>query len=242
MTPGTLSSDLTPDRRWLLVHALDVADEAALVDDIKRATRRRSWRSSNDRRRAARSPSRSWLAMLLALPAAARPPLPDRILALDTLYINTIALLVLRRPLPRPRCLRGRAGDRDARLRRHRGAVQVPAARRHRRLRPTWRSFRCPDSLIAALLVAGAAFALVGSFGLAKLSDFYNRLHGPTKATTLGVGGVLIASALYFSCAATPWLHELPITLFLFVTAPVSAHLLVKAALFLARRDEPPPR
>ena len=55
------------------------------------------------------------------------------------------------------------------------------------------------DALIAALLVVGAAFALVGSIALVKLSDFYKRLHGPTKATTLGVGGVLLASALYFS-------------------------------------------
>lgn len=36
MTPGTLSSDLTEDRRWLLVHAFNVDDEAALVATIKR--------------------------------------------------------------------------------------------------------------------------------------------------------------------------------------------------------------
>jgi multicomponent K+:H+ antiporter subunit E len=36
LTPGTLSADVTPDRRWLLVHALDVADEAALVAMLKR--------------------------------------------------------------------------------------------------------------------------------------------------------------------------------------------------------------
>jgi multicomponent K+:H+ antiporter subunit G len=100
------------------------------------------------------------------------------------------------------------------------------------------------DALITALLVIGAVFALVGSLGLAKLSDFYKRLHGPTKATTLGVGCVLIASALYFSVRQqAPSLHELLITLFLFLTAPVSAHLLIKAALKLdagARPPEPP--
>ncbi len=36
MTPGTLSSDLSEDRRWLLVHAFNVDDEAALVATIKR--------------------------------------------------------------------------------------------------------------------------------------------------------------------------------------------------------------
>ena len=95
------------------------------------------------------------------------------------------------------------------------------------------------DALIAALLVVGVAFALVGSWGLAKLADFYKRLHGPTKATTLGVGSVLIASSIYFSVrGGTPSLHELLITLFVFLTAPISAHLLVKAALHLARRDD----
>jgi multicomponent K+:H+ antiporter subunit E len=35
MTPGTLSADLTEDRRFLLVHALNVSDEAALIASIK---------------------------------------------------------------------------------------------------------------------------------------------------------------------------------------------------------------
>jgi multicomponent K+:H+ antiporter subunit E len=35
LTPGTLSADLSPDRRWLLLHALDVDDEAALVAALK---------------------------------------------------------------------------------------------------------------------------------------------------------------------------------------------------------------
>ncbi len=102
------------------------------------------------------------------------------------------------------------------------------------------------DAVIAALLVVGAAFALIGSWALARLSDFYKRIHGPTKSTTLGVGGVLLASALHFSLrAGHPSLTELLVTLFVFLTAPVSAHLLVKAALALERRardSEPPPR
>lgn len=97
------------------------------------------------------------------------------------------------------------------------------------------------DGLIAFLLLAGGAFALIGSFGLARLGDFYKRLHGPTKATTLGVGCILIASSLYLSVRG-PGLsvHELLVTLFLFISAPVSAHLLVKAALHLDPRARPP--
>jgi multicomponent K+:H+ antiporter subunit G len=93
------------------------------------------------------------------------------------------------------------------------------------------------DALIALVLVLGAGFALIGSWGLAKFGDFYKRVHGPTKATTLGVGGVLIASALHFSVFGSGWsVHEFLITLFLFMTAPVSAHLLVKAAMATAPR------
>jgi multicomponent K+:H+ antiporter subunit G len=102
------------------------------------------------------------------------------------------------------------------------------------------------DLLLAALIVIGVAFALVGSWGLAKLGDFAKRLHGPTKATTLGVGCVLIASGLWFTFGAGQLsLHELLITLFLFMTAPVSAHLLIKAAMRLGvapRPAEPPKR
>jgi multicomponent K+:H+ antiporter subunit G len=93
------------------------------------------------------------------------------------------------------------------------------------------------DALIAALLVVGAAFTLVGSIGLVKFSEFYRRLHAPTKSTTLGVGGALLASVVYFSVVqGAPSLRELLVALFVFLTAPVSAHLLVKAALHLDRR------
>jgi multicomponent K+:H+ antiporter subunit G len=59
------------------------------------------------------------------------------------------------------------------------------------------------DILIAALLVIGASFALIGAYGLVKLGDFLKRLHGPTKASTVGVGAVLMASILYFYRSAT---------------------------------------
>ena len=97
------------------------------------------------------------------------------------------------------------------------------------------------DGIVAVLMVGGAAFALVGSYGLAKLSDFYKRLHGPTKATTLGVGGVLLASCVFFMTAGQGGTEQILVALFLFITAPVSAHLLVKAVLSLNAADRPPP-
>lgn len=89
------------------------------------------------------------------------------------------------------------------------------------------------DIIVSFFLLAGAGFALVGSIGLVRLPDFFSRLHGPTKSTTLGVGSMLIASAVHFSAGPGTSLHELLVTMFLFMTAPVSAHLMCKAALHL---------
>jgi len=88
------------------------------------------------------------------------------------------------------------------------------------------------EAVASVLILVGAAFALVGSIGLARLPDFFTRLHGPTKATTLGVGAIVVASLVHSAGASGGVsLRELAISLFLFITAPVSAHLLGKAAL-----------
>ena len=82
---------------------------------------------------------------------------------------------------------------------------------------------------IATLLVIAGIFGLIGSYGLVKLSDPMARLHAPTKATTLGVGGVLIASMVHgLATEGDLSFHELLITLFLFATAPVTANFLGK--------------
>jgi len=95
----------------------------------------------------------------------------------------------------------------------------------------------------AAFIVIGGIFLFVGSFGLAKLPDTMRRLHGPTKATTLGIGSLLIASMIYFVLLhQAAGIHEILITLFLFLTAPVSANMIAKAHIFRneeARRTLP---
>lgn len=91
------------------------------------------------------------------------------------------------------------------------------------------------EYLISFLILVGACFTLLGSIGLARLPDFFMRLHGPTKTTTLGVGAMVIASAIYFSVLNDGIsLREIIATVFLFITAPVSAHLLAKAALHIS--------
>ncbi|MDO9283585.1 MAG: monovalent cation/H(+) antiporter subunit G, partial [Aquabacterium sp.] len=70
------------------------------------------------------------------------------------------------------------------------------------------------QGLVALLLVTGGLFTLVGAIGLLRFGDFYQRLHAPTKATTLGVGGMLLA-AMVLAWARGDWgLPPLLIVLF----------------------------
>lgn len=90
------------------------------------------------------------------------------------------------------------------------------------------------EYLIVVLLLAGGAFTLIGAIGLARMPDFYTRLHAPTKATTVGVGAIMLASITYGYHQGSGFdTSELLITLFLFLTAPVSANILAKAAMHL---------
>ncbi len=85
------------------------------------------------------------------------------------------------------------------------------------------------EIMISAFIVIGGLFGLVGSYGMIKLPDTMRRLHAPTKATTVGIGGVLIGSMTYFFFVESIFsLHELMITLFLFLTAPVTANFISK--------------
>lgn len=92
-----------------------------------------------------------------------------------------------------------------------------------------------PDwaALLTALLVlAGAGLTLIGSIGLLRFGSFNERVHAPTLGTTLGAGGIIIASMLCFSLLQTrPVLHEILIAVFMTVTTPVALMLLVRAAL-----------
>ena len=95
------------------------------------------------------------------------------------------------------------------------------------------------EILVALMLVIAGIFALVGSLGLVKLDDTMRRLHAPTKATTLGIGGVLIASMIYSAVfLGRISAHELLITIFLFLTAPITANFIAKAYMHRHVRPE----
>lgn len=88
------------------------------------------------------------------------------------------------------------------------------------------------ELIVSIAILGGGVLVLLGSYGLVKLPDFYTRLHAPTKATTLGMGALLIASLILSSIdKGNLSVQELLITLFLFITAPIAAHMLAKTAL-----------
>ena len=93
-----------------------------------------------------------------------------------------------------------------------------------------------------AFLFIGGAFTLVGSIGLLKLRTPMARLHAPTKASTLGVGSLLLASMLDSYLRGEPSLHEMLIMAFLFVTAPISAHFIAKVHIHRKHNKDELPR
>jgi multicomponent K+:H+ antiporter subunit G len=92
---------------------------------------------------------------------------------------------------------------------------------------------------VCALLLLGAATTLIGSLGLVRLADFYERLHAPTIATSGGTILICLASVLCFAVLQSRWVfHELLIIFFVTVTTPVTLMLLGQAALYRDRFEE----
>ena len=93
------------------------------------------------------------------------------------------------------------------------------------------------EILMCFFLVVGSFFMLVGGIGMVRLPDLFMRLHAPTKSSTLGLGSFLIAAMLYSASEGRFGFAEILITLFAFITAPVSANLMAQAALHLRLRS-----
>ncbi|MEM9726698.1 MAG: monovalent cation/H(+) antiporter subunit G [Pseudomonadota bacterium] len=85
------------------------------------------------------------------------------------------------------------------------------------------------DVLLSVLLISSGAFALLGSVGLLRLPDVLIRMHASTKIGTLACGLVMAAAALHFGTSDSV-IRALAIILFLFLTAPIGAHMIGRAA------------
>lgn len=85
------------------------------------------------------------------------------------------------------------------------------------------------EILTGIFLILGSMIVLLAGIGLVKMPDIYTRMSATSKASTLGVSVVLIATGFYFG--TTPIItRTLLIVIFLMITAPVASHLLGKAA------------
>ena len=99
------------------------------------------------------------------------------------------------------------------------------------------------EIVITALLVVAGLFGIVGSYGLIRLRDGMQRLHAPTKASTVGLGAALLASMVHGLAVGTGFsVQELLVIIFIFLTAPVTANYLSKVHLHSRTydRDLPP--
>ncbi|MEW7848435.1 monovalent cation/H(+) antiporter subunit G [Massilia aurea] len=87
--------------------------------------------------------------------------------------------------------------------------------------------------VVSLLLILGASVVLIGALGLVRLRTFYQRIHGPAITITIGTGSLLLASMLYFTTAQSrPVVHEVIITLFVLLTAPVVSMMIMRAAVY----------
>ncbi|ASQ89604.1 Na+/H+ antiporter subunit G [Prosthecochloris sp. GSB1] len=87
------------------------------------------------------------------------------------------------------------------------------------------------EVLSGVLLLLGTLFILLSAIGILKMPDLYTRMSATTKASTLGIGLVLVGTIVYwqdFGIAS----RALAIIVFLFLTAPVAAHIIGRAAYF----------
>lgn len=97
-------------------------------------------------------------------------------------------------------------------------------------------------AIVSLLLIVGASIVLIGALGLLRLRTFYQRMHGPAITITLGAGCLLIASMVFFTVGQSRLVvHEVIISAFLLMTAPVVSMMIIRAAVYRdlrARKSE----
>lgn len=99
---------------------------------------------------------------------------------------------------------------------------------------PNWAA-----ALVIFFLLLGSVIIVIGTLGLLRLRDFFQRIHGPAITITLGSGAILIASMILFTSTSQRLvIHELLITAFVFLTAPLGAMMVMRAAVYRVRRQK----
>lgn len=94
------------------------------------------------------------------------------------------------------------------------------------------------EGLVSVLLVLGALFAAIGSWGVVVLPRFLSRVHGPSVAITGGLGTLLFGSMIWFWATGDHLTgREILVSFILAITAPITAHAMSRA--WLAHHPKP---
>ncbi|WP_135362984.1 monovalent cation/H(+) antiporter subunit G [Halosimplex halophilum] len=83
--------------------------------------------------------------------------------------------------------------------------------------------------VVVALVVVGSVFLTVGTIGLLRLPNVYNRMHATSKPATIGAVSVFLAGFAHFGPGGAG-LPSLVGIVFLFLTVPTGAHMIARAA------------
>lgn len=83
--------------------------------------------------------------------------------------------------------------------------------------------------VVGVMCLVGSFFVLVAAIGVLRLNDLFMRMHAASKAGTLGSGVLLLAIAVFVQDMSVVW-RAIAGVLFFLLTAPISAHLLARAA------------
>lgn len=85
------------------------------------------------------------------------------------------------------------------------------------------------DFISAFLVLFGSIFFFIASIGIVKMPDIFIRMSATTKAASLGVGSILLGTSLFFLDASIT-ARAFIIIVFVFLTAPIAAHAIGRAA------------
>ena len=87
------------------------------------------------------------------------------------------------------------------------------------------------EYIVMGLLLLGSFLVLVAGIGVLRMPDLFLRMSATAKAGTLGTGLMVLAAAIYFNEFAI-YTRAFALIVFLISTAPVSTHMLGRAAYF----------
>ncbi|OMF26240.1 Na+/H+ antiporter subunit G [Paenibacillus sp. FSL H8-0548] len=87
------------------------------------------------------------------------------------------------------------------------------------------------EIVVGILIMSGTVMSLLSSLGIIRLPDVYNRAHASTKSATLGILCILLGAFLYFFYThGVSSIRLLLGIVFVFLTAPVAGHLIIRSA------------